>query len=71
MIRDGSRTDATSKMERFVIIFHGWNPLTIITKSFILDVAAVLDPPLVMTEELEFVESCSLTTKSVISSLVL
>ena len=33
-------------MEHFVIIVNCWNPLTIITKSSILDVAAVLDPPL-------------------------
>ena len=33
-------------MERFVIIVNGWKPLTIITKLSILDVAAVLDPPL-------------------------
>ena len=33
-------------MERFVIIVNGWKPLTIITKHSILDVAAVLDPPL-------------------------
>ena len=45
-LRGGSRTAATSKMERFVIIFNGWKPLTIITKRSILDVAAVLDPPL-------------------------
>ena len=44
--RGGSRTAATSKMEHFVIINNGWQPLTIITKSSILDVAAVLDPPL-------------------------
>ena len=44
--RDGSRTAATSKMERFVIIVNGWKPLTIITKRSILDLAAVLDPPL-------------------------
>ena len=44
--RGGSRTAATSKMERFVIIVNGWKPLTIITKHSILDVAAVLDPPL-------------------------
>ena len=42
-IRGGSRTAATSKLERFVIIVNG---LTIITKRSILDVAAVLDPPL-------------------------
>ena len=40
-IRGGSRTAATSKMELFVIIVNGWTPLTIITKSSILDVAAV------------------------------
>ena len=44
--RDGSRTAATSKMERFVIIVNGWKSLTIITKRSILDVAAVLDLPL-------------------------
>ena len=42
----GSRTAATSKMEHFLIIVNGWKPLTIIPKSSILDVAAVLDPPL-------------------------
>ena len=45
-VRGGSRAAATSKMERFVIIVNGWKPLTIITKRSILDVAAVLDPPL-------------------------
>ena len=33
-------------MEHFVIRVNGWKPLTIITKRSILDVAAVLDPPL-------------------------
>ena len=47
LIRDGSRTTATSKMERFVIIVNGWKP-TIITKRSILDVAAVLDAPLLL-----------------------
>ena len=37
---------ATSKMERFVIIVNVFQPLTIITKRSILDVAAALDPPL-------------------------
>ena len=46
IFRGGSRTAATSKMEHFVIIVNGWKPLTIITKSSILDVATVLDPPL-------------------------
>ena len=44
--RSGSRTAATAKMELFVIIVNGSKPLTIITKCSILDVAAVLDPPL-------------------------
>ena len=48
VIRGGSRATAASKMERFVIIVNGWKPLTIITKRSILDVATVLDPPLVM-----------------------
>ena len=40
------RTAATSKKERFVRIVNGFQPLTIITKRSISDVAAVLDPPL-------------------------
>ena len=43
--RGRSRTAATSKMKRFVIIVNGFQPLTIITKRPILDAAAVLDPP--------------------------
>ena len=43
-----SRAAATSKMERFVIIVNGWKLLTIITKRSILDVAAALDPLLVL-----------------------
>ena len=47
--RGRSSTAATSKMERFVIIIvNGFQPLTIITKRSILDVAAVLDLPLRM-----------------------
>ena len=45
--RGGSRATATSKMKCFVIIVNGYKPLTVITKHSILDVAAVLDPPLV------------------------
>ena len=44
--RGGSRDAATSKMEYFVIIVNGFQPLTIITKHSILDVAAALDLPL-------------------------
>ena len=47
MIRGGSRTAAIFKMEHFVIIVNGFQQLTIITKCSIVDVAAVLDPPLI------------------------
>ena len=48
IIRSGSRTAVTSKMERIVIIVNGFQPLTIITKHSIFDVATVLDLPLIM-----------------------
>ena len=48
VVRGGSRAAAASKMECFVIIVNGFQPLTIITKHSILDVAAALDPPLVV-----------------------
>ena len=35
-------------MKHFELIVNGWKPLSIITKSSILDVAAVLDPPMDM-----------------------
>ena len=47
--RGGSRAAATSKMVRFVITVNDWKPLSITTKRSILDVAAVLDPPLLKT----------------------
>ena len=50
----GSRSAATSKMERFVIIVNGWKPLIIITKRSILDIAAALDPPLKYSESVKF-----------------
>ena len=43
--RGGSRAAATSKMERFMIIVNGFQPLIIITNRSILDVVAALDPP--------------------------
>ena len=49
--RGGSRTAATSKMECLVIIVNGFQPLTAMTKRSILDVAAVLDPPLSFSEQ--------------------
>ena len=47
--RGGSRTAATSKMEHFLITVNGFQPLIIITKCSILDIAAGLDPPLMWT----------------------
>ena len=44
----GSRAVATSKMEHFVTIVNGFQPLTYITKRSILDVAAALDLSLVL-----------------------
>ena len=41
-----SRTVTTSKMELFVIIVNGFLSLTIIKSASILDVKAVLHPPL-------------------------
>ena len=49
MLRGESRAAATSKMEHFVIIVNGFQPLSIITKRSILDVAAALDPPMMIT----------------------
>ena len=48
-LRSGSRAAAISKMERFVIIANGFQPLAIIKKHSILDVAAALDPPLIVS----------------------
>ena len=55
VIRDGSKAAAKSKMERFVIIANGWKPLTIIKNRSILDVAAAVDPPLVIFKTLTFI----------------
>ena len=44
--RGGSRTAGTTKMELFVIIVNGFQPLIIITNSSTLDAAAVLGPSL-------------------------
>ena len=48
ILRGESRAAATSKMECFVIIVNDFQPLTIVTKHSILDVAAALDPPLIL-----------------------
>ena len=58
-IRGGSKTAARSKIERFAIIVNGFQPLTIITKYSILDVAVVaLDPPLRIVKKisLEYID---------------
>ena len=52
-IRRGSRTDAASKVELFVIIVNVFQPLTIITKSSTSDAAAALDVSLGIKEALE------------------
>ena len=44
----GSRAAAISKMEHFVITVNGWKTLTIVTNCFIWDVAAAVDPPLLL-----------------------
>ena len=54
-ISGGYRTATTSKVKLFVIIVNGWKPLTIITKSSTLDIAAVLDPSL---PSLHFLQYC-------------
>ena len=67
--RGGPRTAATSKMELFMIIVNGWKPLTIITKSSILDVVAVLDPPLRLVMDYQtkcdYVESLKVSNKQI------
>ena len=53
-LRGGSRTAATPKMECFDIIANDFQPLTIITKCPTLDVAAVLDPSLMLVSAFNF-----------------
>ena len=50
VLRDGSRAAATFKMERFVIIVNGFQPLTVITKRSILDDVASVDLPLIFSK---------------------
>ena len=45
-------------MERFLIVVNGFQPLTIITKCSILDVAATLDPPLHIPRSLDSKNTC-------------
>ena len=48
--RGGSRAATTSKMECFEVIVNGFQPLTIIKKHSILDVATALDRSLTMDQ---------------------
>ena len=57
-LRGGSRAAATSKMERFVIIVNGFQPLAIVTKCSISDVAAALDPPLQLSSKVTRQDHC-------------
>ena len=41
-----SRTPVTSKIELFVLLVNGFQPLTNVLKSSILDIVRVLDTPL-------------------------
>ena len=61
LLRGGSRAAATSKMECFVTIVNGFQSLTIITKRSMLDVAAALDPPLLL---LSYFHHCLVCNKS-------
>ena len=55
-VREVHETDATSKLEMFVILVNGLQPPTNITKNSIFDVAVVLDTPL--NEVLSIWDSC-------------
>ena len=67
--RGGSRTAATSKMARFVIIVNGWKPLTIITKRSTLHVAAVLDPSLFFMQQDPAMILAKLTKRNLLNEL--
>ena len=58
-------------MERFVIIINGFQPLTIITKRSILDVAAALDLPVINIFQLmKFLPEKSFTVPLLLSGQV-
>ena len=73
MSKDGYRSPPISTMELFVIIVKGWRPLTIVTKSSILDIIGAVDPRkhfliylsfqlknLGVTENINYVVACEL-----------
>ena len=66
--RDGSRTATKSKMECFVIIVNSFQPLTIIAKHSILDVAAVLAPLLIWLLENHLKSFAAASGKNTIKS---
>ena len=73
MFRGRSSGAATSKMERFVITIKGFQPLTIITKCAILNIAAVLDPPLILISKdscLEMQLLCKIANNMVVVHLL-
>ena len=47
-LRDVPRTPATSKMKFFVTLVNGFQPLTNVTKNSMLDLAGVLETPLII-----------------------
>ena len=47
-LRDVSKTPATSKMKFFVTLVNGFQPLTNVTKNSMLDLAGVLETPLII-----------------------
>ena len=56
-------------MEHFVVIVNGWKPLTIITKSSILDVLAVL--PRSASASYRILTSCNVTNVLLVSRFLL
>ena len=48
-LRGVSRTPATSKMKFFVTLVNGFQPLINVTKNSMLDVAGILETPLIVT----------------------
>ena len=66
--RGGSRAAAKSKMECFVIIVNSFQPLTIIAKHSILDVAAVLAPLLIWLLENHLKSFAAASGKNTIKS---
>ena len=69
--RGGSRTAESSKMERLVIIVNSFQPLTIITKRSILDVASILYVPLTVISEFNLTQENKTKESFVFSHFIL